>query len=76
MANIIFLLIPAFVSFSLISLFDVHHSFYEGSLFPLKFIFKTEMVYVVGVSIGTLVGFLLIRRFILGLELTDNRKGR
>lgn len=73
-ANVLFLLIPALISLVSIFLFDIHHSFYGKNLLPLKFVFKSEEPYIIGVSAGAIIGFFLIRLFILGIKLELNRK--
>lgn len=66
-ADSIFLFISAFVSFLMVFLFDIHHSFYEWPI-TLKFIFKTYHPYILFIFIGTIVGFLIIKLFLVGIK--------
>ena len=63
----IFLLISAFVSFLIVFLFDIHHSFYTWPI-KLKFIFKTPDPYLVFVPIGTIIGFIIIKLILFGFK--------
>lgn len=67
-ADVIFLLIPAFISFCIIFIFDIHHSLYEFPVFPLKFVFQNKTAYMIGIPTGTLIGFFLIKLLILGIK--------
>lgn len=67
-ADLIFLLVPAFVSFCIIFIFDIHHSLYSLPIFPLKFVFQTKTAYIIGIPAGSLVGFFLIKILIFGLK--------
>lgn len=78
-ADIIYLFIAAVVSFIALFIFDVHHSFYDWPIFPLKFIFQTHEPYYYGVLIGTIVGFFLIKLFLFALyeeRVARKRKGK
>lgn len=66
-ADSIFMLIPALISFLAIFLFDIHHSFYSWP-FEMKFIFGTPYPYMIFVPIGTIAGFFLIKLFLFGVE--------
>ncbi len=66
-ADGIFLLISAVISFLIVFLFDIHHSFYEWPI-ALKFIFKSYRPIVFFTLIGTVVGFFLIKLFLLGVK--------
>lgn len=66
-ADAIFLSISAIISFLIVFLFDIHHSFYEWP-FSLKFIFKTYKPYLLFTFVGTIVGFFLIKLFLLGIQ--------
>ncbi|MCX6742342.1 MAG: hypothetical protein NTX24_04200 [Candidatus Pacearchaeota archaeon] len=66
-ADLIFLAISAFISLIIIFLFDIHRSFYEWPI-QLSFLFKTPGPYVFFGFIGTLVGFFLIKLFLLGVK--------
>jgi len=65
--DLIFVLVSAIVSFLIVFLFDVHHSFYKWP-FQLKFIFKTIYPYLVFVPAGTIIGFFLIKLFLFGIK--------
>lgn len=67
-ADLIFLLVPAFVSFCVIFIFDIHHSLYSFPIFPLKFVFQSKTAYMIGIPIGSLIGFFIIKILIFGLK--------
>jgi hypothetical protein len=67
-ADGIFLFISAVISFLVVLLFDIHHSFYRWPIFPLEFIFGTYYPYVIFTFIGTIVGFFIIKIFLFGLK--------
>ena len=67
-ADIIFLLVPAFISFCIIFIFDIHHSLYGFPIFPLKFVFQTKIPYLIGIPAGALLGFFLIKVLIFGIK--------
>lgn len=66
-ADAVFLFIPALVSFLIVFLFDVHHSFYEWPM-TLKFIFNSPYPYVLFVTIGTILGFFMIKLLLFGIR--------
>lgn len=66
-ADAIFILIAAFVSFMLVFLFDIHQSFYEWPI-TLKFIFKTTEPYLLFVLAGTIIIFFIIKLFLFGIK--------
>jgi hypothetical protein len=68
LGDMVFLLIGFIVSFLAIFFFDTHHSFYEEPWFPLEFIFSTPTPYYVGVPVGGIVIFLIIKLFLFGVE--------
>ena len=72
--DLIYFSISAFVSLLLVFLFDIHHSFYQPSLFPLKFIFKSKIPYLIGGVCGGILGLFLIKVFIFALEKGTFRK--
>ncbi len=67
-ADGIFILISFISSFVIVFLFDVHHSFYEMPIIPLKYIFKSPEPYYYFTLIGTIILFLLIKLFIYGIQ--------
>ncbi len=66
-ADLIFLVISALVSLAIIFLFDIHRSFYEWPI-KLTFIFQTPYPYVLFTFIGTILGFFVIKLFLLGMR--------
>ena len=66
--NLIFLFITFSLSLTIIFIFDIHHSFYNENIFPLKFIFTTSSPYIFGTFIGGIFGFLLIKFFLFALH--------
>ena len=66
-ADLIFLAIPAFISFIIIFLFDIHRSFYEWPI-KLTFLFKTPGPYLFFGFFGTILGFFIIKLFLLGMK--------
>jgi len=66
--DLIFLFIAAFLCFSFIFIFDIHKSFYEENIFPLKFIFKNHTPYITGTLLGSIIGFFLIKLFLFALH--------
>ncbi len=67
-ADLVFLFISFFSSFVVVFLFDIHRSFYEWPIFPLKFIFKTHDPYMYFLPLGTITLFILIKLFIYGIQ--------
>jgi hypothetical protein len=67
-ADLIFFSISAVVSFLFIFFFDIHWSFYEAPIFPLKFVFQSTTPYIIGSLLGGLIGFFLIKLFLFGLK--------
>jgi len=63
----IFLLVSLVVSFLLVLLFDVHHSFYE---YPPKlvFIFKSLGPYILYVPLGAIFIFFIIKLILFGFR--------
>jgi len=72
-SDLIFFLIPAFVSFCVIFIFDIHHSLYEFPIFPLKFVFQTKFAYLIGIPTGSLVGFFMIKLVIFGIHESEKK---
>lgn len=66
-ADAIFLLISAFISFLIVFLFDINHSFYEWPM-SLKFIFKTPDPYFMFIPLGTIAGFFIIKLLLFGFK--------
>jgi len=66
-ADLIFLGISLFLSLAIIFLFDIHRSFYEWPI-TLSFIFQTPGPYFLFGFIGTILGFFIIKLFLLGMK--------
>lgn len=62
-ADLVFFLIAMAISGMAIMIFDYHWSFYPGEtiLPPSKHIFKTAEPYYIGIPLGGIVGFLIIK---------------
>ncbi len=67
-ADLIFFVISGLASFMFIFFFDIHWSFYEAPIFPLKFVFQSATPYIIGTLSGGLIGFFLIKLFLFGLK--------
>ncbi len=67
LADLIFLFISALISFLVIFLFDIHRSFYEWPI-KISFIFQTPGPYLLFTFIGTILGFFIIKLFLLGMK--------
>ena len=72
-ADLIFLLISAFISFLITFLFDIHHSFYEWPI-KLRFVFNTYYPYIFFIPIGTIIIFVIIKIFLCGVEEEEKLK--
>lgn len=70
LADLIFLIIAFTISVAILFLFDIHWSFYEGNtLFPPSAwvgIGKTS--YLIGGLLGAIIGFFIIKLFLLGVK--------
>jgi lysylphosphatidylglycerol synthetase-like protein (DUF2156 family) len=66
-ADVIFLAVSSAISFLVVFLFDVHHSFYDWPM-TLEFIFRTPHPYILFVPIGAIVGFVIIKLLFLGFR--------
>lgn len=66
-ADAIFLFISGFISAVMVFLFDIHQSFYNWPI-TLKFLFGTPYPYFIFISIGTFVGFFVIKLLLLGFK--------
>ncbi len=69
-ADLIFLAVAFLVSFLLLYFFDIHWSFYPGeSIFPpSKYVGLSKEIYLIGSLIGAVVGFFIIKLFLLGVK--------
>jgi hypothetical protein len=61
--DIIYFSIAASISLFVTFLFDIHHSFYQESIFPLKFVFKSKEIYFVTTFTCGILGLLWIKLF-------------
>ena len=80
-ADVIFLLVGAAVSFLALLIFDLHWNLYSWPAGPLKLIFQTPTPYLIGVPVGAIILFILIKLMALGfydeeLALKKARKRR
>jgi hypothetical protein len=66
--DLIYFSLSAFLAILATFIFDIHHSFYQESLFPLKFIFKSKEVYLVSALGGGILGLIWIKFFIFALQ--------
>lgn len=62
-ADILYLFVAMLVSAIAIYVFDIHWSFYPGQTIfpPSKYIFQDPTAYFVGVPIGGIIGFLILK---------------
>jgi H+/Cl- antiporter ClcA len=67
-ADVVFFLIPALLSFIAIFFFDIHQSFYQAPYYPFRFLLNDYWVYVGGALLGGLIGFFLIKLFLFGVK--------
>ena len=67
-ADVIFFLIPAILSFLAIFLFDIHQSFYQPPYYPFTFLLNDYWVYLGGTLLGGMVGFFLIKLLVFGVK--------
>jgi len=69
-ADLIFFLVPAIISLIAVFIFDIHWSFYPGETVfpPSKFIFGSPVPYITGAFIGGVIGFFIIKLFLLGVQ--------
>jgi hypothetical protein len=66
--DIIYFSLSAFLAILATLIFDIHHSFYQDSLFPLKFIFKSKEVYLISAFGGGILGLIWIKVFLFALQ--------
>jgi len=66
--DIIYFSLSAFITVFATFIFGIHHSFYQDSLFPLKFIFKSKEVYLISTFGGGILGLIWIKVFIFALQ--------
>ncbi len=66
--DIIYFFLSAFIVLLAIFVFDIHHSFYQENLFPLKFIFKSKEPYFISILIGGFLGLIWIKFFLFAFQ--------
>jgi hypothetical protein len=66
--DIIYFSLSAFLAILATFIFDIHHSFYQDNLFPLKFIFKSKDVYLISALGGGILGLIWIKVFLFALQ--------
>ena len=66
--DIIYFSLSAFITVLATFIFDIHHSFYQDSLFPLKFIFNSKEPYLVSALIGGVLGLIWIKFFLFAFH--------
>lgn len=62
-ADLIFIIVGALVSFILIFIFDIHWSFYPGETIfpPSRNVFLSPEPYYYGIPIGAIIGFFILK---------------
>jgi len=62
-ADALYLIVSLFVSALALYIFDIHQSFYPGQsvLPPSKYVFTTLTPFLVGVPIGGIIGFFILK---------------
>ena len=57
-ADLLYFVLSAVISFIAVFIFDIHHSFYPGNqIYPPIFIFDSLNPYILGILFGGFVGF-------------------
>jgi hypothetical protein len=72
--DIIYFSLSAFIAIIATFIFDIHWSFYQESLFPLKFIFKSKLAYLITALAGGVLGLVWIKVFLFATEKGTFRK--
>ena len=67
-ADVIFFITGAAISFLALLIFDVHWNLYQWPSGPLRFIFQSQTPYLIGVPIGSIVFFILVKLLVLGFH--------
>lgn len=69
-ADIIFLLVSAIISFLAIVIFNIHWSFYPGNVLfpPSKTVGISSNIYIIGTLAGSLAGFFIIKLLLIGVK--------
>jgi hypothetical protein len=66
--DIIYFSLSAFLALLATFIFDVHHSFYSNSIFPLKFIFNSPEPYLIAALGGGILGLIWIKVFLFATQ--------
>jgi len=66
--DIIYFSLSALITLIATFLFDIHHSFYQPSIFPLKFLLKSKIPYFIAIFGGGILGLIWIKIFIFALQ--------
>ncbi len=66
--DIIYFSLSALIALIATFLFDIHHSFYQESIFPLKFLLKSYIPYIIAAFGGGILGLIWIKLFIFALQ--------
>jgi len=66
--DIIYFCASSFLAIFATFIFDIHHSFYQYNLFPLKFIFESKDVYLISALGGGSLGLFWIKIFLFALQ--------
>ncbi len=66
-ADLVFLAVSGIIAFLITFLFDIHHSFYSWPM-RLKFIFETKYPYLIFISLGAVVGFIILKLILVGIK--------
>lgn len=67
-ADIVFFLVPAIISLIAVFIFDIHWSLYPGEVIFSRFIFNSPVPYIAGAFTGGVIGFFIIKLFLLGVH--------
>jgi len=73
-ADLVFVGVSGIISFLITFLFDVHHSFYNWPIFPLKYIFQNPLPYVIFTLLGALFGFFIIKVMVFGIHEGERKR--
>jgi hypothetical protein len=72
-ADAIFLGISAFISFAIVLLFDIHHSFYDWPM-EFKTIFQTRYPYYIFIPVGAIIGLFILKLILFGFKEEEKKK--
>lgn len=72
--DIIYFSLSAFLTTLATFIFYIHWSFYQPSLFPLKHIFKSNIVFLISALGGGIIGLFWIKFFVFALQRSTFKK--